>query len=195
MTDRQISLPASIVAIGAFDGVHLGHQRLIRSMVEDARTQRVPAVIWTFDPPPKIFFGRASQLSPPTQNLARLASLRADYIVVASFCQTYANRPADAFLADLSQIAPRRVHVGADFRFGKDQKGDVALLSRYFPTSIAATVTCADGTVISSSRIRALRASGHEGEAAALLAAPDPLALLAGSLHSYDTRFREDLNV
>ena len=62
LSDRQAHLPASVMAIGAFDGVHRGHQQLIRSAVAEARAVRVPSVVWTFDPPPKVVFGRAKPL-------------------------------------------------------------------------------------------------------------------------------------
>ena len=71
VTDRQIALPASVAAIGAFDGVHRGHQHLIRAAIRDARARGVPSVVWTFDPPPKVFFGRARQLVALDQKLAR----------------------------------------------------------------------------------------------------------------------------
>ena len=137
VTDRQIALPASVAAIGAFDGVHRGHQHLIRAAIRDARARGVPSVVWTFDPPPKVFFGRARQLVALDQKLARIGLLGPDWIVVAPFHAAYARRSAEAFLADLGRIAPRRIHVGADFRFGARQSGDVALLARHFDLALA----------------------------------------------------------
>ena len=99
VTDRQIALPGSVAAIGAFDGVHRGHQHLIRAAIRDARARGVPSVVWTFDPPPKVFFGRARQLVALDQKLARIGLLGPDWIVVAPFHAAYARRSAEAFLA------------------------------------------------------------------------------------------------
>ena len=169
VTDRQIALPGSVAAIGAFDGVHRGHQHLIRAAIRDARARGVPSVVWTFDPPPKVFFGRARQLVALDQKLARIGLLGPDWIVVAPFHAAYARRSAEAFLADLGRIAPRRIHVGADFRFGARQSGDVALLARHFDLALARPVCCTGGQTISSSLTvsetssTAKRRSAHAG--------------------------------
>lgn len=69
LADHQIALPACVATIGAFDGVHRGHQALIGAAVAEARAEGLPAVVWTFDPPPKVLFGRARQLCSLTEKL------------------------------------------------------------------------------------------------------------------------------
>lgn len=194
-SDRDLTLDRSVVAIGAFDGVHRGHQALIRAAIRDARAQGVPAVVWTFDPPPKVFFGRASRLSTLDDKLARIAQLGPDVIVVASFTKRYCARSAEAFMQDLDRIRPRRIHVGADFRFGARQSGDTDLLGRRFELCIGSPVRCAAGEVVSSTRIRALRQAGDLVHAAALQACPGIGALIAGRLQTYDTRLQEEPHV
>ncbi|WP_172328228.1 FAD synthetase [Mangrovicoccus sp. HB161399] len=169
LPDHAVRLAASVVTIGAFDGVHLGHQSLVRGAVAEAREIGVPAVVWTFDPPPKVMFGRAEPLVSTAGKLARLAALGPDVIVLASFTRAYAARPAAAFLADLARIAPRRVHVGADFRFGAGQAGDVALLARHLPVHVPRKLCCPAGVPVSSTRIRALLRAGRPAEAQALM--------------------------
>jgi len=195
MRDDQLALPASIVTIGAFDGVHRGHQALISRAVAEARAAGIPSVVWTFDPPPKVFFGRARQLAPLSEKLARIARLGPDYIVLASFCRSYAARSAEDFLTDLARIAPRRIHVGADFRFGALQSGDVALLARHFDIAPAPVVLCAAGEAISSTRIRGLRAEGRLHEARALQGDTPASALLSGALLTEDMRLEETFDV
>jgi riboflavin kinase / FMN adenylyltransferase len=192
VTDRQIELAGSIAAIGAFDGVHRGHQHLIRAMVAEAQSAGLPSLVWTFDPPPKVFFGRATLLSPLAERLARIARLGPDYIVVASFTALYAAHSAERFVSDLARITPRRVHVGADFRFGARQMGDIALLARHFDIAVARPVLCEGGETISSTRIRALKALGRRGEADDLLGPPSVLALLGGGQRTMDIRQREE---
>lgn len=180
MTEVCFGPPApmagSVLAIGAFDGVHLGHQRLIGDTVAEGWRLGLPSVIWTFDPPPKVVFGRAAPLCSLEEKLARIARLGPDLIVVIPFGPSYAARSAAAFLADLAEIRPQRIHVGADFRFGARQSGDVALLSRHFPVTLAEPVCCAAGETISSTRLRDLRA---RGECGAALMGPDVARICA----------------
>lgn len=191
VTDWQASLPASVMAIGAFDGVHRGHQALIRGAVDQARRAHVASVVWTFDPPPKVVFGRAAQLCPLDEKLARIARLGPDLIVVARFDRLYAARSADTFLRDLARVNPQVIHVGADFRFGHRQSGDTALLSRLFNVNIAQPVICAAGETVSSTRIRALRADGRLAEARALQGPFESAACLTGRMLTQDLRFQE----
>ena len=195
MRDDQLALPASIVTIGAFDGVHRGHQALISQAVAEARFLDLPSVVWTFDPPPKVFFGRAQQFAPVSEKPARIAQLGPDHIVLAHFCRSYAQRSPDAFLADLSRIGPRRIHVGSDFRFGANQSGDVSLLARHFDVVLAPPVLCEDGVTISSTRMRDLRKEGRLGDVAALQGEIPPSALLCGALLTKDLRLEESCDV
>lgn len=193
--DRQIQLDASIVTIGAFDGVHRGHQTLIRRAVAEARSTGVACVVWTFDPAPKVFFGRAAPLSTLTDKIARLARLGPDYIVVACFNKTYCARSPEDFITDLSRLSPLTVHVGNDFRFGCRQAGDVTLLRQHFNVALADPVLCDGGQVVSSTRIRGLRADGQMAQAQNLQGALGFDALLAGRLLADDTRFKEETYV
>lgn len=186
--DWTVRFPASILAIGAFDGVHRGHQALIRRMVDEARATRVPALVWTFDPPPKVMFGRAAQLCSLDEKLARIARLGADVIVVARFDRLYAAREAHTFIDDLARVNPLAIHVGSDFRFGAGQSGDTDRLAKDFTVRIAQPTVCGDGHTVSSSRIRALRAQGREAEARALQGPFDTAQALAARMLTLDLR-------
>jgi riboflavin kinase / FMN adenylyltransferase len=134
-----------------------------------ARAADVAAVAWTFDPPPKVFFGRAEQLTTLDQKVERIAFLGVDHIVVSRFDEDCRSQSAEAFLGELARLGPLAVWVGGDFRFGSGQKGDVAMLSRRFVTYVAPPVRCPAGEVVSSTRIRALRRDGITEVAEALL--------------------------
>ena len=164
----SLHLARSVVTIGAFDGVHRGHQALIRHAVRLARELDAPSVIYTFDPPPKVFFGKAAELTSLTEKLARISSLEPDYIVLAHFDHEYARRTAAEFIAELEGLNPELILLGGDFRFGSCKSGDVALLGRHFETCVVPTVFFGCGEVVSSSRIRSLRRSGQVLAAAAL---------------------------
>lgn len=162
-------LDASAVSLGAFDGVHCGHQALISGTVARARTLGVPSVICTFDPPPKVFFGRARQLCPLAEKLARISALCPDHVVVFSFDERLRCMSPEAFMARLARMAPQEIRVGNDFRFGARQTGDVELLAQAFNVVIQPPVCCPEGDVVSSSRIRRLLEDGLESAADLLL--------------------------
>jgi len=154
-------LEAAVVTIGAFDGVHLGHQALVRGAQESARKRGLPLVVWTFDPPPKVFFGRATLLCTAHEKVERIASLGVDHLVLSRFDAAFRARTAQSFMADLQAMNPAEVWVGDDFRFGAMQAGDVDLLSRHFTVRMLDPVNCEKGERISSSRIRNLWRAGQ----------------------------------
>jgi FAD synthase len=164
----ELTLSASAIAIGAFDGVHRGHQYLIGSMTASARSLGVPSVVYTFDPPPKVFFGGTRPIISIEEKIGRLAALEPDHIVVVDFDEHYRQREAAAFLQELGQLNPQVVWVGDDFRFGACKAGNPDLLAMHFHTRIIDRQCCSQGRVISSSRIRALSAAG-DGVGAAKL--------------------------
>src|SRR5258705_12196132 len=134
--ERELNLAASVVTIGAFDGVRRGHQELIRQTVTTARRLGLPAVVYTFDTPPKVFFGQAEALIPLPEKLERIFAFRPDHIVIARFDEEYAACTAAHFIAELGDLNPRQILIGDDFRFGSCKGGHVALLRRYFDTRI-----------------------------------------------------------
>ncbi|MGY3528270.1 FAD synthetase [Bradyrhizobium sp. USDA 4452] len=166
--DGELALTASVVTIGAFDGVHRGHQELLRQTIAAARRRGVPAVVYTFDPPPKVYFGKAEALISLREKLDRIATFAPHHIVVADFNQIYVRRSAAEFLAELRRLRPHEVIVGEDFRFGSCKGGTAQLLRQHFDTRILPPVRCRNGEVVSSSRIRLLRRSGLSAAAAAL---------------------------
>ncbi|HTG19841.1 MAG TPA: FAD synthetase family protein [Reyranella sp.] len=165
---RGFRLSGCVVTIGAFDGVHLGHQQLVQAMVASARRQGLPAVIYTFDPLPKVFFGRARALISLEQRIGRLGALEPDHIVVAAFDDACRRRTAMEFIAELGTLNPRLIWLGEDFRFGAGQVGDVGLLTRYFAVRTLGRVQCDGGRVISSSLILRLLEGGDLSAAEAL---------------------------
>jgi riboflavin kinase / FMN adenylyltransferase len=166
--DGELALPASVVTIGAFDGVHCGHQELLRQTIAAAQQRGLPAVIYTFDPPPKVYFGQAVALNSLAEKLERPATFVADHVIVADFDRAYALRTAADFISELQRLHSHEVIVGVDFRFGSCKSGTTLLLRQYFNARILQPVRCSNGEIVSSSRIRALRRSGLAAAAAAL---------------------------
>ncbi|MFC2253509.1 FAD synthetase [Labrys portucalensis] len=169
----ELTLSASVMTVGAFDGVHHGHQALLTRVVDEARRNGVPSVIYTFETPPKVVFQGALQLTPPAERIRRFSLFSIDHIIMARFDKDYSARPAMSFIQELGRLNPRGLWVGADFRFGKDRSGDIAMLARYFSLHILEDVAACEGKRVSSTRLRALIAEGRREEARRLHGWPD----------------------
>ncbi|RSD29014.1 FAD synthetase [Mesobacillus subterraneus] len=168
----QLELPQCIVAIGAFDGVHRGHQAVIRQAVQRGRKLNIPSVVFTFDPPPRVFFQGARMLNTVDEKLMKMQKLGVKHTIVARFDEVYTKRSAYDFIDCLVKLNPAEIMVGGDFRFGKDRLGDISLLEKYFNVRVAKPVCCSQGSVISSSRIRQLISEGEIHLSNALLGWP-----------------------
>lgn len=154
------TLPGSIIAIGAFDGVHRGHQAVIKQAVQRSKQLKVPSMVYTFDPPPRVYFQGVRLLTPLVEKLAKLESLGVDHVSVSRFDQVYAIRSANEFIKDLTKLNPLEVMVGEDFRFGHNREGDINLLQKFFKVKVTKPVCCSNGKTISSTRIRQLISQG-----------------------------------
>lgn len=169
----SLSLSSSVVTIGAFDGVHRGHQALLTQVVDEAHRRGVPSVVYTFETPPKSVFGTAVQLTPPEERIRRLSLFGIDHIVMARFDKSYAARTPESFIQELGRLCPQTLWVGGDFRFGKARVGDTALLGKYFQLRILEDVAALNGERISSTTIRALLKAGRKYEARLLHGWPE----------------------
>jgi riboflavin kinase/FMN adenylyltransferase len=170
-----------VVTIGNFDGVHRGHQMLVRAAVERASELGGPAVVLTFHPHPEKVLRPGSPprlLTTPAQRAQLMSRLGVDVLVELGFDLKFAATPAEDFARKLlfKRLAPREVRLGANFRFGAGRRGDVELLER-LGRSVGVTVVgvapLIDGEEpISSSRVRRALLEGRVAEAWRLLARP-----------------------
>jgi riboflavin kinase/FMN adenylyltransferase len=173
LTSRPLHL-----AIGIFDGVHLGHRVVIEAAVESARRSGGQAAVLTFDPHPSAVMrpDHATQLMMPPAAKARvLGRLGVETIITQPFTSDFARIAAEDFLPWLRMRLPQiaGVYVGENWRFGQGRRGDVALLvaeGRKFGVSVfSAPRVNLDGEPISSSRIRREVEQGNMAAANALL--------------------------
>ncbi len=182
MLDSRASL-RSVVTIGAYDGVHLGHRRVIETVRLEARELGLRSVVVTFDRHPASVVRPESApklLTDLTQKLELLVSLGVDDVEVIHFDEDRAAETAEDFVSQVlvDQLAARLVVVGQDFHFGKGRGGNVALLEemgRRFSFEVLPFQLVQDEAkheAVSSTRIRALVAAGALEEAAALLGRP-----------------------
>jgi len=170
------------IALGNFDGVHLGHQAVIGETIRIARALGAPAAILTFEPHPREILapgGRPFRLT-PFRVKARLAmALGVDHLVVLRFSPEFAARSAGDFVDKIliKALSVGHVVTGGNFRFGHGREGDVAFLRRAaaahgFGMTAMAPVAAPDGAQCSSSAVRARLAEGDMKGAAMLLGRP-----------------------
>ncbi len=165
------------IAIGVFDGVHIGHQALIRQTAERARRHGGRALAATFDPLPIQALAPGappSALSDVADRVRLLHASGASDVVVFNFTREFAALEAAEFVRQLVGAGEvRQIFVGEDFLFGHDRGGDVRTLaaagSRYGFEVVVATPVTMDGEVVSSTRIRNALLAGDVDAAARLL--------------------------
>jgi len=166
------------VAIGFFDGVHLGHQQVIRQTLTDARQHEAIALVITFDRHPNTIV--APDKVPPLiyslpQKLRAIESLGVDTTLVLHFDQAFSQQPGEAFIRslnrDLGQI--QSICVGANFVFGHKRSGNVAILKKIGAELRLAvhglSALALDGKPVSSTRIRQAISTGDLDAASQML--------------------------
>jgi riboflavin kinase / FMN adenylyltransferase len=172
------SLPAPVLTIGNFDGVHLGHQAIFRTLCQRAGQIGGTSVVLTFDPHPLKILApeRCPPLITPTpKKLALMQACNLDLVVCLPFNRQLANLTPVAFVEEilLGTIGMQEIYVGHDFAFGKGRSGTIALLHELgsragFRVHIIETIAVGE-RVVSSSSIRRWILRGDVEEAALLL--------------------------
>jgi len=162
-----------VITIGNFDGLHLGHQKMLEKMHSEASRLNTQSCLMTFEPLPREYFSRddsqkdnpdSSRLMSRIEKIRTLAdfedSLRPDYLLFLKFDRSLAGMSAVEFIEQIlvESLKIRAVIVGDDFRFGCDRKGDFDLLSDYgdkYGFSVSSIEShCIDDHRVSSSLIR-----------------------------------------
>lgn len=176
-TGRHEIGPA-VIAIGVFDGVHIGHQQLIADTIAIAREKRCASCVLTFDRDPDQVvtpLHPAAQLTSFPEKLRLISALGPDAILIVPFDEWLASLSPDDFCIDvlLDAAEPIACVVGYDFRFGAKASGDAdtlrALGSLHGFQVVTHPLVHHDGAPVTSTRIRALVAAGEMEQAAALL--------------------------
>ncbi|MEO6264156.1 MAG: bifunctional riboflavin kinase/FAD synthetase [Luteimonas sp.] len=171
----------SVVCIGAFDGLHLGHRALVRHAAARARSLDVPAAALSFEPLPREFFSREApppRLTLPRAKVEGLGELGVDVIGLLRFDARLAAMSAEDFVRDVlvGRLAAREVWVGPGFRFGHGRTGDLATMrtlgSRLGFSADEVAPVLLDGERVSSTRVRAALHAGDFTTAARLLGRP-----------------------
>lgn len=167
----------SVVALGTFDGVHIGHAQLIQEAVRLAEEFSVPSAALTFDRHPLSLIQPEAvpkALTTPEEKRERLAALGLDALIEQPFTPEFAALSPDEFFHQLyASLHPRALVVGFNYTFGRKGAGDAGLLSYLCKEKgVLCRVmepVCLNGRPVSSSRIRALIRDGNKEEARMLL--------------------------
>ncbi len=192
------STKPSVVSVGNFDGVHLGHQLVLKSMVDRARESGAQSAVVTFDPHPSHVLHnsrRTPLITPLAQKLDLLAATGIDLTLVLEFNEELRRWPAREFAERVLRDALHtiEVHEGETFRFGYGAAADVASLSdlgREFGFTVHAyEPRIIDGAPISSSRIRSLIAAGDIADANTLLGRNFSIRSTPATGRGYGTRY------
>ena len=171
----------SVLAIGAFDGLHRGHAALLANVRERATKRGVVAAAVSFEPLPRSYFSPAplKRLSSVREKLCGFAGAGTDELLLLRFNATLVAMSAADFVRDVlvARMGAREIWVGADFRFGHNRVGDVALLEAMqgegaYEVRVLGAVSTGDGERVSASRVRGALASGDFVHAAELLGRP-----------------------
>jgi riboflavin kinase/FMN adenylyltransferase len=170
----------SVVAIGAFDGLHRGHQALLAQVRERAQAMGCTPIVVSFEPLPRAYFSKepVPRLSSVREKLLGFAAAGMEYTLLLRFNAALTAMPAEAFVQQVlcERLAAREVWVGGDFRFGHKRGGDVALLEQMGRnlgfTAQTMPPVLLDGARVSATRVRMLLAAGEFTGAAPLLGRP-----------------------
>ena len=129
-----IKIPNAIVTIGTFDGVHLGHQAILKDMVNAAKDIDGETVVITFYPHPrqvlKIDSSNLRFITTQEEKIKHLEEIGIDNLIVVNFTREFSHIPSDVFIRDyvLEKINPAKIVIGYDHHFGKNRTGDFNLL-------------------------------------------------------------------
>jgi riboflavin kinase/FMN adenylyltransferase len=184
LDDRRLPARPAAVAVGNFDGLHLGHRKILARLCTLAEERSLLALVLTFEPHPERALGKRSVhlIDTPEQRLGRLAGTCIDAVAVTPFDASFSRLSCGAFVNDVlvRRLGARHVVVGRDFRFGHDRRGDTArlrTLGRQAGLAVHVVPPAVlDGRVVSSSAVRRLLARGRVEEAARLLGRPYEIA-------------------
>ncbi len=187
---RDVAGPAvsprgCVACVGAFDGLHLGHQALIRHTLARANALDADSAVLAFEPIPREFFLGAkapARVASWRDRFERLRSAGVDHVGMLRFNAALASMEAEAFVEQVlvRRLAVREVWTGADFRFGRGRRGDLAMLKtlgeRFAFTANSIDTHHHAGERVSSSAIRAALADGDLHTASHLLGRPYSIA-------------------
>jgi len=171
----------SVVAIGNFDGLHLGHQKVLKEAKQKAKKNNLKFGLITFEPVPTMFFNKKitnHRINSLDQKIYFLKKMKLDFLVIINFNKNFSTLSAESFIEKIlfKKLKSKYIFVSKNFKFGKKRAGDVTTLKNFEKKYLYKTVITApykkEKKTISSSLIRNIIYQGRVEVAEKLLGRP-----------------------
>ena len=171
----------AVIAIGNFDGLHLGHQKVLNQAKEKAKKENLKFGVVTFEPIPNMFFNkeiRYHRVNLIEQKIYYLKKIKLDFLIIISFNKLFSNMTADNFIKKIlvNKIKSKYIFVSHNFRFGKKRDGNINTLKKfekkYFYKTVITSPYQKNKKIISSTSIRKNIARGNLEKTQKLLGRP-----------------------
>ena len=171
----------SVIAIGNFDGIHLGHQKVLKQAKQEAKKNKIPLGLISFEPMPVMFFNQKiknHRINSLDQKKNQLKKLKLDFILLIKFNKKFSFISAEKFIKKIifKKLRSKYVFVSRNFRFGKNRKGNINTLKKFQNAYGYKTIITApfkkENKIISSSLIRKKIQLGKIAEVNKLLNRP-----------------------
>jgi len=178
---RNVKAKDIVLALGNFDGVHMGHRKLILEAIKYAKKNKLPCFTMTFDPHPQeiVCPGRGlCLLTTLPERLDLMRSLGVDGVIIKEFSREISKLPPEKFIYDflVMHLKVKKVFIGYDFAFGHKRAGTISILKKlggkYGFAVSAVSPVMTHGHLVKSSTIREMLARGNFGKAVKLLGHP-----------------------
>ena len=168
----------AVIAIGNFDGIHLGHQKVLKQAKQKAKKNNLLFGLVTFEPMPVMYFNKnvkSHRINSLNQKKKQLKNYRLDFLIIIKFKKSFSKMSAEYFIKKIiyDKIKAKYIYVSKNFRFGKKRQGNINTLKRFENTykyqTIITTPLKKSHKIISSSLIRKKISSGKISETNKLL--------------------------
>lgn len=178
---KALNVKNPVVTIGNFDGVHLGHQKILKKTIQRAQALEGASVVYTFFPHPlKVLRPENEPLRITTldEKVQIIQNIGIDHLICEHFTRNYAEQPPEEFIKNIicDRIHPREIVIGHDYAFGKNRKGSIELLKKmggifHFKVQVIDNISIKN-IPVRSTTVRRLIALGKVSLAAKLLGRP-----------------------
>jgi riboflavin kinase/FMN adenylyltransferase len=171
----------SIVAIGNFDGLHVGHQKVLKEAREKAKSKKLKFGLITFEPVPTMYFNKNiknHRINLLNQKIFFLKKIKLDFLIIINFNKAFSNLSAEGFVEKIlfKKLKSKYIFVSINFKFGKKRLGDIQTLKNYekkysFKTIVTVPYKKKE-KIVSSSLIRKMISKGQVSQVEKLLGRP-----------------------
>jgi len=168
----------SVIAIGNFDGLHIGHQKVLKEARQKAINKKLKFGLVTFEPVPTMFFNKNiknHRINSLNQKIYFLKKIKLDFLIIINFNKTFSNLKAESFIKKIlfEKLQSKYIFISRNFRFGKRRLGNIKTLKsfekKYKYETLITTPYKKKSKIISSSLIRKIIQKGKVHEAQKLL--------------------------